>query len=109
MIVVQKPKLVPHGAAAIAVWPFVIVRDPNPSKKLLEHERVHLKQQLRWCLIGFALLYWLSPKMRYRWELEAYKVSMDLGMSAFTAASHLSGPLYKNMVTFDQAWKDLHT
>lgn len=71
------------GAAAITVWPIVLV-SPRAGAGVLEHESVHLEQQRRWALYGlgvgllawFALYLFILPfgynPWRRRWEREAF-------------------------------------
>ncbi|MCG8668721.1 MAG: hypothetical protein MI867_04855 [Pseudomonadales bacterium] len=106
-MIVKFPVFVPRGAAAITIWPFVFTNLDNPPRDLVEHEKVHLRQQVKFLFIGFALLYFGSKKWRYKFELEAYKVSVKYGLSPQVAAEHLSSDLYGNVVTYDQALQDL--
>lgn len=108
-MIIKAPLLVPKGAAAITIWPFIFVdRRPNRvPRHIIEHEKVHLRQQVKYLFIGFALLYFCSRRWRYRFELEAYRVSVRCGQTLDSAAAHLSGPLYGNLVTKAQAKQDL--
>lgn len=106
-MIIHAPKLVPKGAAAITVFPFIICRDKENQKHLIEHEKVHLRQQVKYLFIGFALLYFGSKKWKYKFELEAYRVSVKHGLSKERAARHLSGPLYGCLVSYRQALTDL--
>lgn len=106
-MIIHAPKLVPNGAAAITVWPFVFTTDKNPPKHLIEHEKVHLRQQVKYLFLGFALLYFGTKRWRYKFELEAYRVSVRHGLPIHKAAQHLSGPLYGNLVSYRQALKAL--
>ena len=106
-MIVKAPFLVPKNAAAITIWPFIFTDRDRLPRHLLEHEKVHLRQQVKYLFIGFALLYFCSRRWRYRFELEAYRVSVRCGQTLDSAAAHLSGPLYGNLVTKAQARQDL--
>ena len=64
------------GYSAITIWPFIFVRtDTNISETLINHEKIHGRQQLEMALIGFYLWYaieWIirlfvnGPKFAYR-------------------------------------------
>ena len=41
----------------MTIWPFVLLRKPNPSARLLNHERIHLRQQLELGILPFYLWY----------------------------------------------------
>lgn len=104
---IHAPMLVPKGADAITIFPFIFTRHELPPKNLIEHEKAHLRQQVKFLFVGFALLYFGSKKWKYKFELEAYKVSIEYGLTKETAALHLSGPLYGRLTSYEQALKDL--
>jgi hypothetical protein len=41
----------------MTIWPFVLLRKSNPSARLLNHERIHLRQQLELGVLPFYLWY----------------------------------------------------
>ncbi|MCP9764410.1 hypothetical protein [Lacihabitans soyangensis] len=70
----------------IAVWPFVLVKTKTPGKTILNHERIHLRQQVEMLVLPFYFWYlfeWLVLYIKYRnidkayrnisFEKEAYK------------------------------------
>lgn len=76
----------------MAFFPFILLRHKSPSRYLLNHERIHLKQQLELGLIIFYLWYlaeYLIRLAQYRkhylaylhisFEQEAYTHERDLG------------------------------
>lgn len=94
MIVVASKYLVPKGYTAIALYPFVFVRDKVlvAHPVLLNHERIHLRQQAEllvlpfyiWYLIEYGIRYlkYKDQKAAYRnisFEHEAYANETDLG------------------------------
>ena len=56
----------------VAFWPFIFMKDPT-NLSLLAHEKVHLKQQLRGCLIGFYIKYWYY-NWKYGYEKNPYEI-----------------------------------
>lgn len=103
------------GIAGMAIYPFILVRwgkefeDHPKTKCLLAHERVHHKQQLKYFLVGFLFLYLFSKQHRYRFEVEAYAVSYLNGRDLYNIGDVLSGALYGNCVTKQQAMLDVYT
>jgi hypothetical protein len=82
---------------------------------LIVHESVHLEQQ-RHSIIGAWLwlgLYLLSKRFRYRMELQAYRKQWQFFKTHYTFRCHnnfigkiagdLSGKLYGNIVTYEEA------
>lgn len=80
-------------ASSIAFWPFILVRDKTRSTDpiLLNHEKIHLRQQLELLLVFFYIWYaaeyilnWLkgmNSRQAYRmirFEVEAYRHESDL-------------------------------
>ena len=81
-------------AASIALWPFVFVRERKylQDSVLINHEKIHLRQQLELLIIFFYLWYGIeylvyrfkgmSAKSAYRnirFEKEAYDFEKDPG------------------------------
>jgi len=73
--------------AAITLWPFIFIKSDCPPHILI-HEKVHIKQQLAFWILGFYFIYILQYiffyiKYRNHWkayytigfEQEAYLVS----------------------------------
>ncbi len=63
---------------AIALWPFIIIRnsDLKNNERLLNHEKIHLHQQLEMGIIFFYLWYgieFLWRYIRYQNGDEAYR------------------------------------
>jgi len=66
---------------AKAMWPFIFYKEDPLSRTVLEHEKIHLKQQLKGFLIFFYIKYiYYHIKYGYKnnpYELEAYKHQED--------------------------------
>ena len=70
--------LVPKGYRAITLYPFIFVRNENDKfdKELINHERIHLRQQKELLVLPFCIWYFLDfliKLIRYRnWD-KAYR------------------------------------
>ncbi|MBK7360303.1 MAG: hypothetical protein IPI45_00505 [Saprospiraceae bacterium] len=80
-------------ASAITLWPFIFLREQRYAKDpiLINHEKIHLKQQLETLIVFFYLIYgyeYLRNRFRgmdsrrayflIRFEQEAYQFEKDL-------------------------------
>lgn len=68
---------------AIAIFPFVILRsDANPDETLINHERIHLRQQLEMLIIPFYIWYliefYTKGYFNISFEKEAYQNESNL-------------------------------
>jgi len=86
-------RLLPHQAyRAMALWPFILVKSKDlMADPVINHEKIHLRQQLECLILPFYLLYfgeYLIARIKrkdhdqaYRhisFEKEAYKNDTDL-------------------------------
>ena len=93
MILIAKRYLVPKGIVGITIWPFVVLRDKADAsnKVVINHERIHLRQQIELGIILFFVIYFLDygiGLLKYRnhhlayrdiiFEREAYAKEKDL-------------------------------
>ena len=74
MIILHVPFIAPR---AIALWPFVLLRHKHEhaDKVLINHEKIHLRQQLELLIIPFYLIYiaeYLYHLVKYKNHDEAY-------------------------------------
>ncbi|MFI1772082.1 hypothetical protein [Thalassobellus citreus] len=77
MIFISK-YIVPKGYTGLAVFPFVFLKskDLKEDKTLLNHENIHLRQQLEMLVIPFYLFYvveFLIRLLQYKNWYEAYR------------------------------------
>lgn len=94
MIVIASKYLVPKDYTAIALFPFVFVRDKALATHpvLLQHERIHLRQQAELLILPFYIWYLIEYGMGYlkykdqktaycniSFEREAYANETDMG------------------------------
>ena len=62
------------NAYAIALWPFIFIRDEG-NEVTINHEKIHLRQQVELLIVGFYLLYglfWLKNLIKYGDKTRAY-------------------------------------
>ena len=94
MILLVNPYLLRKKYLGITIWPFIILRSKHLREdlQLINHERIHLSQQLELLVIPFFLWYGLEFLIRFiragNWqkayrnivfEREAYQNENDLG------------------------------
>ena len=76
-------RLLGPGIAGLAFFPFIFI-SPNVkiTPELLNHERIHLRQQLEMLIIPFYIWYLIALKrkgyMNISFELEAYTNDKNL-------------------------------
>ena len=90
-------------ASAITIWPFIFIRDQRSASDpiLVNHEKIHLKQQLEMLLLFFYIVYALdyirismngmNSRVAYfniRFEKEAYAYEKDLNYLSNRKAYH---------------------
>ena len=95
---------------AMAVYPFILLKNSNQKqdKKLINHEKIHLRQQIELLLVVFYFLYlvnYLFNLLKYRnhyhayynisFEKEAYRYEKDL--------NYLSDRKWFNWINFYSA------
>ena len=87
------PQIKYLGISGITLFPFIILRDKQlkQDKRILNHERIHIRQQVGLLVLPFYVLYLieyaiglikyrnrLSAYMNISFEREAYKNDSDL-------------------------------
>ena len=73
MFIIHVASLGPDG---MALFPFILVRHRNPGPTLINHERIHLRQQLELGVVPFYLWYvaeYLIRRIQYRDHYTAYR------------------------------------
>lgn len=92
MILISK-YLVPKGYNGLTVFPFVFLKSRHLKKHtiLINHEKIHLRQQLEMLMIPFYLIYaieFLVRLLQYKkWDLAYRNISFEL--EAYTNESNL--------------------
>ena len=66
MFVIVAKYLIPKGYRGMTVFPFVIIKHSfdSETKVLVNHEKIHLKQQLELLLLPFFLWYFIEYAVR---------------------------------------------
>lgn len=83
MFVIVKPFLLPKGVLGMTLWPYILLKTNNlrEDKVLINHERIHLRQQIQLLVVFFYLWYGLEYLIRliqYRNKRKAYlNISME--------------------------------
>ncbi|MGS2739925.1 hypothetical protein [Sinomicrobium sp. M5D2P17] len=77
MILISK-YLFPKRYVGLTLWPVIFLKTPElkDDPVLLNHERIHLRQQLELLILPFYLVYgieWLIGLIKYRSAYIAYK------------------------------------
>ena len=64
----------------LTLWPFIILRerDLRSDRILINHEKIHLRQQLELLLLPFFILYILEWLIRTIWLMDGYKAYRNL-------------------------------
>ena len=92
----MKPLLVhtrhfpPHSYSAITLFPFVFHNERHLTERELQHETVHMWQQMMLLIVFFYVLYllfWLVGLARYRNHDRAYR-SIPFERSAYRLEGH---------------------
>ncbi len=81
----------------LSLWPFIILRTPELSKDrvLINHERIHLRQQEELFILPFYLWYLLEWSLKTIWYLSSYRAYRNLSFER-EAYRHESDPTYLN-------------
>lgn len=79
MIVVFK-YLFYKNYVGLSFWPFIILRNPDlkEDRVLINHERIHLRQQRELLVLPFYLLYLLEGIVRFFIYFDAYKAYKNI-------------------------------
>lgn len=69
-------RFVPYSA--MAVWPFILIKNKEMKQDtvLINHERIHHRQQLEMLIIPFYLVYFINylyNLIKYRTHYKAYR------------------------------------
>ncbi len=67
MFVIVSRLLVPKGFQGMAIFPFVLLRDRKvfDFKVLVNHEKIHIRQQ--WEMLVILFFVWYGLEFLYRW------------------------------------------
>ncbi|RZJ30782.1 MAG: hypothetical protein EOO48_04040 [Flavobacterium sp.] len=78
MFLVVSKYLIPKGFGGITIFPFIILRTKRHAsdEAYLNHEKIHIRQQLEMVVLPFFLWYgfeFLVRLIRYKNKADAYK------------------------------------
>ena len=78
MFLIVSKYLIPKGYAAITFFPFIVLKHKNylKSKTIINHEKIHIRQQLELLILPFYLLYaanYLYNCLKYKNVESAYR------------------------------------
>lgn len=83
MILIVAKYLIPKGYSGLAAFPFVLVKKASYKENLifLNHEKIHLRQQLELLVLPFFIWYGLEFLLRWlqykKWELAYRNISFE--------------------------------
>ncbi len=79
MIIVFK-HLFYRNYVGLSLWPFIIIKDLHLKEDtvLINHEKVHLKQQQELLIIPFYIWYLLEWLFRCLWYLDSYRAYQNI-------------------------------
>lgn len=80
MIVVVNKLLIRRGFQGIALWPFVILRDPKMREDaiMLHHEKIHLRQQIELFVVFFYIWYIIEFFVRWMQYKDKHKAYLNI-------------------------------
>ncbi|WP_306353215.1 hypothetical protein [Flavobacterium sp. '19STA2R22 D10 B1'] len=93
MFLIVSKYLTPKGFSGLTLWPFILVREKKHKEDtvLINHEKIHIRQQIELLIVPFFLWYGIEFLYRYyqkrNWhqayrnisfEREAYGEEQDL-------------------------------
>jgi len=94
---------IPRGMSAITIGSWIFIR-PQAEASVLLHEMVHVEQFKNDWL--FPIKYLFSASYRYNAAIEAYRVSIEHGLSLKDAVNYLAHDYFFNK-TKEEIVRDL--
>lgn len=78
----------------LSLWPFIILKESELKEDtiLINHERIHLKQQQELLIFPFYLLYLLEWSLRFLFYMDSYKAYRNISFEreAYANESNLN-------------------
>ncbi|WP_413996262.1 hypothetical protein [Maribacter sp. 2307ULW6-5] len=64
----------------LSFWPFILVKHPKlrQDTTLINHEKIHLRQQLELLVVPFYIWYLTEWALRTLWYLDAYRAYRNI-------------------------------
>lgn len=86
--------LVPNGYSGLTIYPFVFLKSKalKNDAVLINHEKIHLKQQLELCILPFYIVYGIEFICRYIQYKNTYKAYKNISFEreAYANESNLN-------------------
>lgn len=104
MFVIVAKYLIPKGYRGLTVFPFVFIkyRFDSENKVLLNHEKIHIRQQMELLVLPFFLWYFVEYAVRllqYKNANLAYR-NISFEREAYTNEEHLNYLETRRFFTF---------
>lgn len=98
MIVIASKYLIPKGYAAMAVYPFIIVHRKSLAAHptLINHEKIHLRQQAELLILPFYIWYALEFLIRLVMYLNHHKAYRNISFEREAYANEKDTNYLKN-------------
>lgn len=102
-MVIKTKLLVPKGYAAITIYPFIFTRRIDP--KIINHEKIHLKQQIELLIVFFYLLYFLEYiYLMFKYSFDRDKAYRNISFEKEAYRNQSNYSYLNNRKTFNQ-WR----
>jgi len=74
MILIVNKYILKKGFLGVSIWPFVILKEKELSTDpiFMNHEKIHLQQQIELLILPFYILYLLEFILKYFYYKNAY-------------------------------------
>ncbi len=103
MILVVK-KIFYSNYVGLSFWPFIFLKYENLKEDqiLINHEKIHLKQQQELLLLPFYILYVIEWLLRCLYYLDSYKAYQNISFEreAYCNETNLEYPSERNAFGF---------
>lgn len=90
MIILKGIKL--PKISGIALWPFIILKPKKPNRTIINHEKIHLRQQLEMLVLPFYVWYvfeWIFLLIKFKNADKAYR-NISFEREAYENESNLN-------------------
>jgi hypothetical protein len=105
-IVTSLPRL--RGFDALTSWPFIFITpEMADNVPLIEHEKVHYREQRAVLTIPWLVMYWVSKRFRFEAEVRGHAVQVKLGGGTIQWAAWHIATMYATGRTIQQAMEAL--
>lgn len=101
MILLVNRRLLPKGTHGMTLWPFVLLKEDKLRQDLvlINHERIHLRQQIQMLILPFYLWYGIEYLIRWVKLRDRNRAYRTLAMER-EAYAHENDPDYLKTFRF---------